>query len=271
MNGIIKHIREQLAGTYEEPELTDVAFWTVEEATGCSRTDVLLDRVPEIKDLDHIISRLKQHEPIQYVFGKTRWAGLDLEVNASTLIPRPETAEILALAEQMAKGTEVSVLDIGTGSGCIAIGLKKSHPTWNVTGTDISKDALMTALKNAESNGTEVTFKEADILSDAATKLGHFDMVVSNPPYICEKERKDMAENVLEYEPATALFVPDNDPLIFYRRIAELRLGNSVVFEINEAYGEQTADMLAAMRYTDIRIIKDTYGKDRFVTATTAE
>lgn len=272
MNGIIKHIREQLAGIYEEPELTDVAFWIVEEATHCTKTDILLERVPDVPDLDTIIARLRQHEPIQYVFGHTQWADLDLQVTPATLIPRPETEGIIMLANLFSfKHKNIRVLDIGTGSGCIALGLKKAHPNWEIKGIDFSAEALEVAKVNAKNNNLQVEFEQVDILSSDASRLGQWDMVVSNPPYICEKERADMALNVLDYEPETALFVPDSNPLLFYRRIAELRLGAALVFEINEAYGLQTAQMLKDLNYTDINIHTDIYGKDRFVTAAIAE
>ena len=156
----------------------------------------------------------------------------------------------------------MKVLDIGTGSGCIAIALKKARPMWKVYGLDISEEALAVAKRNAAHNQAEVLFSRKDILSD---EIGDFDIIVSNPPYICEQEKESMERNVLDYEPASALFVPDSDPLLFYRRIASLRKAPLLFFEINEAYSRETTEILRAFGYTDIHLINDIYGKPRIV------
>ncbi|MBQ2189759.1 MAG: methyltransferase, partial [Paludibacteraceae bacterium] len=158
--------------------------------------------------------------------------------------------------------------DIGTGSGCIAIALKKQHPEWDVTGIDISAQAIEVARENAKRNGVEVNLKVRDIFADCAglnEENTHYDIVVSNPPYICEREKSGMRRNVLEYEPASALFVPDHDPLLFYRRIASLHWGTQLFFEINEGFAKETEDVLREQGYTDIRTVKDIYGKERIV------
>ena len=220
-----------------------------------------------MQKIQEIIDRLLHFEPIQYIFGHTLWNGLDLLVTPATLIPRPETAElvekILSTLNFKLSTAHISVLDVGTGSGCIAIALKKAHPEWQVTGIDISPEAIEVASENAKRNSVEVDFKVADIFDFN----GDFDIVVSNPPYICESEKVSMRPNVLNYEPASALFVPDNDPLRFYRCIAELKLGKYLFFEINEAHPNELSAMLSELGYTDIIITNDIYGKPRIIEA----
>ena len=210
------------------------------------------------------MQKLRAHEPIQYVFGHTEWMGLDLRVTPATLIPRPETAELVEWVLHVAdKNKPMRVLDIGTGSGCIAIALKKAAPNWQVTGLDISHEALDVAKENAERNNVAIHWQQADILSPCPLPM--VDIIVSNPPYICEKEKVDMQARVLDYEPARALFVPDNDPLLFYRKIASLKGAPMLFFEINEAYGEQVCSMLRTIGYTNVELKKDMYGKTRMV------
>ena len=220
-------------------------------------------------DLQEIVSRLLNFEPIQYIFGHTIWAGLDLKVTPATLIPRPETAELVEKISRptptLPEGKELRVLDIGTGSGCIAIALKKLHPKWQITGIDISKEAIQVAKENAKRNKAEVEFLELDIFAASFDFIGTFDVVVSNPPYIRESEKRSMRPNVLRHEPATALFVQDDDPFLFYRRIASLHLGNYLYFEINEAFPQEIADLLRQENYTDIQITNDIYGKARII------
>ena len=249
-----------------------------------------------MQKIQAIIDRLLHFEPIQYIFGHTIWNGLDLLVTPATLIPRPETAELVERTNQKSKilnlKSQIHVLDVGTGSGCIAISLKKAHPEWQVTGIDISPQAIEVAKENAKRNGVEVEFKIADIFDSNEENLPYlqivpqgkessifnlqYDIVVSNPPYICESEKSSMRRNVLEYEPATALFVPDSDPLRFYRRIAELFVQQPMTndqrqkylfFEINEAYPAELSAMLDQLGYTDIRLTNDIYGKPRIIEA----
>ena len=299
----ISNIQSALQAAYPADEANALAWWIAEELTGLSRTELQFgckgtNFSSHMQEIETIIDRLLHFEPIQYIFGHTLWNGLDLRVTPSTLIPRPETAELVERinlkSEILNLKSPIHVLDVGTGSGCIAISLKKAHPEWSVTGIDISPDAIEVARENARRNNVEVDFYVADILSpsmgesEGASNLKfqisnlQYDVVVSNPPYICESEKVSMKPNVLDYEPSTALFVPDSDPLLFYRRIAELQTRRSpnskqggaqtpkplfLFFEINEAYGPQLSAMLESIGYTDIQIHKDIYGKDRIIEA----
>ena len=288
----INDIAAQLRTVYPADEAQALAWWLVEESTGLTRTQILTGCkiTKKIPNLQENISRLLHFEPIQYIFGHTLWAGLDLKVTSATLIPRPETAEMVdQISNFKFQISNCRVLDIGTGSGCIAIALKKRHPEWQITGMDISAEAIEVAKENAVKNGVEVEFKVADIFDfneeNANDQLSNikYDIVVSNPPYIRESEKVLMRPNVLDYEPASALFVPDNDPLRFYRCIAELFSHTpvaihqspftnyhspvSLFFEINEAFASEIQALLCSQGYTDIQVINDSYGKPRIVQA----
>ena len=280
MKELINHITAQLATVYPEDEAQALAWWIMEEETGLSRSQMLTGckGTTNFSNLQAKIERILHFEPIQYIFGHTLWNGLDLKVTPATLIPRPETAELVetivnkfnrqSIVNRQSSNRQFRVLDIGTGSGCIAIALKKAHPEWQVTGIDISEEAIEVAKENAKRNGIEVEFLVADIfnLQSPISNL-QYDIIVSNPPYICESEKASMRPNVLNYEPATALFVPDNDPLKFYRRIAELKLGKHLFFEINEAYPDELSAMLSELGYSSIQITNDIYGKPRIIEA----
>ena len=280
MKEIIAHITSQLIDLYPQDEAQAMAWWIAEESTGLSRNQILTGckGTKNIPNLQTIIDRLHHFEPIQYIFGRSEWYGLDLKVTSDTLIPRPETAELVDRInheEAHTNNLPLRVLDIGTGSGCIAIALKKAHPEWEVMGIDISEGAIEVAKENAKRNEVEVEFRVADIfrtlkereLRDSIDKNPPYDIVVSNPPYICEREKEEMRPNVFDYEPHTALFVPDEDPLKFYRRIASLHLGSLLFFEINEAYPKEIATMLSGLNYSDIQLSKDVYGKARIIQA----
>ena len=285
----ISAIQSRLLPCYPADEANALAWWIAEELTGLSRTELQFgckdtNFSSHMQEIETIIVRLLHFEPIQYIFGHTLWNGLDLKVTPSTLIPRPETAELVErINDQMVNDQMVNVLDVGTGSGCIAISLKKAHPEWSVTGIDISPEAIEVARENARRNNVDVHFEVADILSDPMTKYLNkwymvndqmVNIVVSNPPYICECEKVSMRPNVLDYEPSTALFVPDSDPLLFYRRIAKLSSMDYrpstndqrlIFFEINEAYATELSEMLSGLGYIDIQITKDIYGKPRII------
>ena len=268
MKQIIADITSQLSAKYPYNEAENLAWWIAEETTGLTRTQILTgckDTI-NIPNLQTIIDRLLHFEPIQYIFGHTLWCGLDLKVTSATLIPRPETAEVVErIKNEKLKIKNYRVLDIGTGSGCIAIALKKAHPEWQVTGIDISAEAISVAKENAVRNNAEVEFRQMDIFSDEIERFATYDIVVSNPPYICEREKAEMRSNVLDFEPHSALFVPDNDPLVFYRRITSLHWGTYLFFEINEAFGTETQALLAEQGYTDILITNDIYGRQRII------
>lgn len=262
----VKLLTRYLQPDYEADEARELAFRVIEYLSGKSRSDILCQQVevPEDERLTDILNRLKRHEPIQYIIGVTDWMGLSLKVTPATLIPRPETAELVdRVCADVAQMLRVScrVLDIGTGSGCIAIALKQRHPEWEVTAMDISPEALDVARQNAKANGVEINFIEQDVLADF--QFEQFDIVVSNPPYVrfCD----EIGENVKLFEPASALFVPDDDPLIFYRRIVELKIGKQLYFEVNELLAEEVAETMKAGGYTLINIYKDIYGKQRIV------
>lgn len=274
----IRNISSQLSAVYPPEEAESLAWWVAEEITGLSRTQLQIGckDTTFFANMQNIIDRLLNFEPVQYIFGHTLWAGLDLKVNKHTLIPRPETAELVERISNLKFNiSNCRVLDIGTGSGCIAIALKKKHPEWEVTGIDISPEAIEVAKENAQRNGVEVEFKVADVFEiesaeyrAQSTEYGRktdYDIVVSNPPYICEREKSSMRPNVLNFEPPAALFVPDDDPLLFYRRIAELRLGYYLFFEFNETFSAEMEDLLHKKGYTDILITRDIYDKPRII------
>ena len=271
MNYIISRLRE----SFDADEARALAWWVLEEVSGLSRSQLLSDckgttNISDTQIFEPIIDRLLRFEPIQYIFGHTLWYGLDLKVTPATLIPRPETAELVdTIVNNQQLKANSRVLDVGTGSGCIALAIKQQHPDWQVTGIDISAEAIEVARENARRNRLDVAFEQQDVFSDepSAVNSRHYDIVVSNPPYIRECEKAAMSSNVLDYEPATALFVPDNDPLLFYRRVAAFYKAKFLFFEINEAFGNEMMAMLEEKGYKDVKIYTDSYGKQRIVTA----
>jgi len=218
------------------------------------------------------IERLKRYEPIQYVIGDTEFYGLEFKVNPSVLIPRPETEELVAwIIDEHKKKQQISILDIGTGSGCIAVALAKHLVNANVYALDVSLEALSLAKENALTNDVNVEFIEADILDWNFGDL-QFDVIVSNPPYVRELEKEAMSANVLDYEPHLALFVKDDDALLFYRTISKvankiLKLNGQLYFEINESLGKDTNDLLSNSGYSDVELKKDHFQKDRMIKA----
>ena len=273
MKRIITRINEGLSGSYSAGEISALTRIIATELLGVSqmafylKDDITLTAEQETL-LDNAIERLKKQEPIQYILGYSDFCGLRFKVTPATLIPRPETSELVEWITSEATGNE-SILDIGTGSGCIAISLAHKLPQSEVTAWDISNEALAVAAENSKANGCVVTFEQVDILAYEPTGE-QFDIIVSNPPYIKENEKEAMHANVLDWEPHTALFVPNNDPLLFYRTIAEkgltlLKPGGSLYFEINRAHGKDTVDMLAALGYTSIELRKDFAENERMI------
>lgn len=265
-----KYIESILQTAYSQQEAREMAFWIIEETLGISRSQALLaSDLPSIPNLDDILNRLLHKEPIQYIFGHTLWRGLDLRVTPDTLIPRPETAELVQkILDDHPQSTSLRVLDIGTGSGCIAIALKAERPLWDVTAIDISDKALEIARHNATTCHTDIRFLQTDILCpNALADEPQFDCIVSNPPYIKDEEKVSMESNVLDYEPHSALFVSNDDPLLFYRRIAELKKAPQLYFEINEQLGNEISSLLKSLSYHNITILQDIFGKDRFAKA----
>ena len=274
MKQIIDHITSHLSDLYDADEARALAWWVVEEMTGLTRANLQIDdkdstKFPNVQIFDPIIARLRQFEPIQYIFGHTFWCGLDLKLTKATLIPRPETAELVERISHSSfpvSSSPFRVLDLGTGSGCIALALKQKHPEWEITGIDISVEAIEIARENATRNHLNVSFLQTDIFSKEIENQS-YDLIVSNPPYIRECEKKDMRLNVLNFEPPSALFVPDDDPLLFYRRIASLRIATYLFFEINENLSVEIEQMLKNLNYENIQLANDIYGKPRIFQA----
>ena len=228
----------------------------------------------EEASLEEKVGRLMRGDPLQYVVGHASFCGLEIGVRGGVLIPRPETEQLVSWVAQELRGDSPSVLDIGTGSGCIALALKSIASRATVVGLDKSDEALALARENALRLGLDVDFRKADILSPAPPEAGRaYDVVVSNPPYVCIKEKKDMASHVVDHEPHMALFVPDDDPLLFYRAIASkcaeglLRKGGRLFFELNEAYGAETARMLSSMGFGGVELRDDFAGRSRMARA----
>lgn len=260
---------EPLYGNGEARAVTD---YVLDVCFGLSKADILCGAVEEMTaektaELNKIFGRLTEGEPVQYVLGRAEFCGRWFSVRPGVLIPRPETEELCAWITADSKASaSPKVLDIGTGSGCIAITLQLDMPESKVTAWDISADALDVARENAQQLGANVNFVKLDALN--AKPEGEWDVIVSNPPYICEKEKKDMAVNVLEHEPHTALFVPDADPLLFYRAITRLAVqtlskGGRLYFEINPIYADDTCRMMRAEGMTAVELRSDMYGKQR--------
>ena len=299
---IFNHLVSEITSVYEENEAKSIVYLLLEHYLNLSRTDVLLgNSVSKSFDFQDIIIRLKMQEPVQYIIGETEFYGRKFKVTPDTLIPRPETEELVQLIiNSFRSGSEllsdrnwqseigdednsfnssasnskplISILDMGTGSGCIAISLACELPNAQVCAYDISEEALKVAKENAKKNSANVNFEKVDILNFPPSSFPLFSIIVSNPPYVMNIEKLKMEQNVLDYEPHLALFVEDSNPLIFYKAITEFAYKNLTTrglcfVEINQAFGLETAELFWDQGFRYVEVVKDMFGKDRMVKA----
>lgn len=269
--------RTVLSPFFDEQEVDSFFYLVLEKLHQLKRIDLALQpdlkvSAVELERWNLVLAQLKTQQPIQYILGQTFFCDLLFKVNEHTLIPRPETEELVYwILDEINNQNKFNsiIVDIGTGTGCIPISLKKNLPESNVFAIDISKEALKIAQENAKMNEVEVHFMQKNILE--TSDLQHqFDIIISNPPYVRQLEKEEMNTNVLAFEPHLALFVSDEDPLIFYRKIAELAIkhlkpGGMLFFEINQYLGKETVELLLNLGFKSIELRKDMYGNDRMV------
>lgn len=276
----VDYIKNSLKEIYPPAEIGSFTRLILEKICGLKPHNLLFCKDKQLSETEkskiwQIVERLKAEEPIQYVLGTADFYGQSFFVNPSVLIPRPETEELVERIILDYENKEVKILDAGTGSGCIGISLKRHLKKAEIIAADISAAALETARRNARHQGTPVTFIRTDLLSLAKSDLNIpfiFDVIVSNPPYVKNSEKAYMEKNVLDYEPHQALFVPDDDPLIFYRQIArlgkkKLKKEGRLYFEINAQCGPATKELLENEGYREIELFQDIFGKDRIIKA----
>jgi release factor glutamine methyltransferase len=277
---IYKEFVDKLVGTYESREADNIADWVFETITGSKRLErssnkgiILSDDIYE--RLNNALQRLLRNEPVQYVLGEAYFYKRRFIVNKHVLIPRPETEELVEeiKKKELKIKQELKILDIGTGSGCIAISIKKELPGAEVTAIDVSEEALKVARDNATSLDAEVIFRQKDFLNEYSWQdLPSYDIIVSNPPYIPIMEKEMLSRNVTEHEPPIALFVWDNDPFIFYKMIARFSKGHldpngKIYVEVHENFAKNVKDIFFENRFTDVKVKVDIYGKERMITA----
>ncbi|WP_297793544.1 peptide chain release factor N(5)-glutamine methyltransferase [uncultured Eudoraea sp.] len=273
----IKNIyHKELDQLYPKEEVDSMFYLVIEHFLGLERFILAIDpsiviSKEEEKYLFESLSKLKKEEPIQYVLGETTFLDMKMLVNESVLIPRPETEELIkwVLNDHLDLKKSLNVIDIGTGSGCIAVSLAKFNPNLKLTGMDVSKSALAVAKKNALGNDVEVDFVQADILKVSSLNR-NYDIIISNPPYVREMEKVDMRNNVLLHEPHVALFVTDEEPLLFYTAIVKLAansltLNGLIYMEINQYLGKEVQKLMQEFHFTEIEIRKDIFGNDRMI------
>ena len=275
------HFFDALKNSQDDQEIESFFFILTEYLHNLKRVDVALNpnfelSEDDVKKWNAILSELQQEKPIQYITGEVWFYGLKFEVNENTLIPRPETEELVEWIIESQKlkiqSQKLEILDIGTGTGCIPISLKANLPQANVSAIDVSEKALEVAKRNAISNKVEINFIQTNIL-EVEDLNQYFDIIVSNPPYVRNLEKEEIKKNVLDYEPHLALFVEDTDALLFYRKIAQLALKNLapnglLFFEINQYLGKETVELLENLGFKNIELKKDMYGNDRMVKST---
>lgn len=269
---LIQYAREELKDTYGPEEIRSICQIIFTDVFHYTNIDIHLKKSEHldesfVKKFFEITEQLKAHQPIQYILGETVFTGLRIGLNPSTLIPRPETEELVYWIKETAPSS-ARILDIGTGSGCIALALAHFLPQASVSGLDIAPEAIEQAQQNARYNQLHADFIQADIFRFDTPE--QYDIIVSNPPYVREQEKAQMQKRVLDYEPHRALFVPDEQPFLFYEQIAafgetHLNPGGSLYFEINEAFGNEMILLLGNHHYRNILLKKDFYGKDRFI------
>lgn len=275
MLNAFQYIQSELENFYPSTEIRSFYYLIIEKLTGYSRTEIIVNKNTQISteqyhEIKKIVEKLKRYEPIQYVLGETEFYGLSFLVNKSVLIPRPETEELMDLiVKNNDTQKALEILDIGTGSGCIAICLKKSFPNATVDAFDVSPDALAIAKMNAERIGLNVSFLLVDMLNPPVFNK-KWDIIVSNPPYVKYSEKAEMAPNVIDNEPHVALFVPDEDPLLFYRKIADvarnyLKTNGKLYFEINRMFGAEISELLVSKGFANVELIKDLSSNDRMI------
>lgn len=272
---ISEYIKKELKGFYDQNEIQQFISLILEHFLQVSRINILLNPeriipVEKVQEIKGSISQLQRYRPVQYVLGKTEFCGLTFLVSEKVLIPRPETEELVGWIIQKHGGKPLKILDIGTGSGCIAISLAVKMPSARVTAIDISEEAICIARENATTNQASVDFHICDILNPLAGLPGPFDLVVSNPPYVTPSEKAFMGKNVLDFEPHQALFVSDEDPMRFYRSIIGrnkelLGPGGCFYFEINERFYEEIVALMKNDNFAEIELRKDIHGKYRMV------
>lgn len=275
-------LTKELKNVYDTDELKNIIDLVIEFVTNLPRIEQVKDKknyltCEQLDSIDTITERLKRNEPVQYVLGQAWFAGMKFKVNKNVLIPRPETEELvdwITKESQKLKIKNQNILDVGTGSGCIPITIKKKLPQATVSAIDVCSEALFTATENAIELNTEVNFLLLDFLDEEKWKeLGQYDVIVSNPPYVKQSEVNTIHERVKEFEPHLALFVPDDDALIFYKKLAafaigHLKPGGNLFVEINEALGKDVADLFSEKGLSSIEVRKDMQAKDRIVKAT---
>ena len=269
VSNILPFFKKELLGVAEQREIISWVYITINHLLGYNRSDCIINANQELSsgivtELHQIIKDLKINKPLQYILGKTEFYGLEFKVNKHTLIPRPETEE---LVDWILQEDFESALDIGTGSGCISISLAKNSST-KISAMDVSVEALKIAKENSRDNQVIIDFIQEDILK--LDTLPEVDLIVSNPPYVLNSEKVKIKNNVLEFEPSMALFVEDEDPLLFYKKISELAFislndNGKLFFEINEQFGNEIISMLSQIGFVDIELKKDANGKDRMI------